>query len=263
MISNSFHRLYSLIFNGPNKSSSNDKIEISPDDIFLVSYPRSGNTWLRFILAYLLYEEADINFTNIHKYCPEMGKLQDFTVTKNTVRIIKSHEHFNPSFPKVIYVVRDGRDVYVSYYHYLYNESPEKISFKDFLDDDAMPYGRWSDHIVSWLDNYIGKPLLVIKYEDLFLNPISTIRKVLEFTHLEAEDKSIKIALEKASFNKMKESELKYGRGKYISGPNVFMRRGQIGEWLAYFGDKEKTIFRKRENHVLVRLQYEHDFNWL
>jgi len=240
--------------------SENDKPGILPDDTFLVSYPRSGNTWLRFILANLIYADENINFANIHKYCPEADKLRDFTSPKKTARIIKSHEPFNPSLPKVVYIVRDGRDAYVSYYHYLKNDVSQEVSFCRFLKEGSMPSGRWSDHVLSWL-NYKNS-LLVIRYEDLYCNPLSAVRTVMNFINVAAADNDINAALEKSTFNKMQKTEKAYGRGKYKSGPETFMRKGQIGDWINYFGEEEKAIFKQNENHALIKLCYENREDW-
>jgi len=38
-----------------------------PDDLFLVSYPKSGNTWCRFMLAQIMHPDLKIDFTNIDR----------------------------------------------------------------------------------------------------------------------------------------------------------------------------------------------------
>ena len=89
------------------------------DDIFLVSYPKSGNTWLRFLLAYCLFdiEPGRVNFHNIENFIPDMYVNWP---NRNLARprIIKSHEKFTKNYPRVIYLYRDGRDVMVSYYYH-------------------------------------------------------------------------------------------------------------------------------------------------
>lgn len=232
-----------------------------PDDIYLVSYPKSGNTWLRFILANLLNKKEQINFTNIHQYSPEEGKTLTLKECANKPRFIKSHSIFSPSFPKIIYIARDGRDVYVSYYHYLKSSLPPDTSFKDFLNNGPFRYGRWSDHITSWLDN-CNQPFLVIKYEDMQTAPLITMRKIVNFMGIEEDDPNIETALEKSSFKKMQTLEKKFGRGTQKTGPEVFMRKGKTGNWREYFYDEEKEIFKKKDALSLTRLQYEDTNNW-
>ena len=64
------------------------------------------------------------------------------------------------------------------------------------------------------------------------------------------------------TFDEMKNIETKYGRGKYKSGPDVFMRAGEIGNWTNFFGDAEKKIFKEKENSALLRLGYEKTEDW-
>ena len=231
------------------------------NDIFLVSYPKSGNTWLRFILANLLNKNEEINFTNIHQYSAEEGKIPSLKDELNKQRFVKSHSQFNSSFPKIIYIVRDGRDVYVSYYHYLKNNLPPGTSFKEFLANGPFIYGRWSEHVFSWLDN-CKNPLLLIKYEDMHRDPLNTMGKVIDFIGLEVDNMSIKIALEKSCFDHMRNLEKTFGRGEYKTGPDIFMRKGEVGDWQKYFHHEEKKIFKELDQLSLTKLQYEDSPNW-
>ena len=45
---------------------------VYPDDTLVVSYPRSGNTWTRFLIANLRYPNLEVDFTNIEKLIPDM-----------------------------------------------------------------------------------------------------------------------------------------------------------------------------------------------
>ena len=73
-------------------------------------------------------------------------------------RMIKSHECFEPRYKKMVYIVRDPRDVAISNYHW----EMKKGSFDDrfpvarfvpkWMDSEYWPrLGSWSDHITSWL----------------------------------------------------------------------------------------------------------------
>ena len=46
---------------------------VYPDDTFLVSYPKSGNTWVRFLLANLLFPDEEVGFANINRLLPAPG----------------------------------------------------------------------------------------------------------------------------------------------------------------------------------------------
>ena len=89
-------------------------IRIRPDDVFIVSYPRSGNTWVRFLMANLLAPDEKITFRNIENYVPSIYKSADTLDTREGRRYIKSHNPCYELYPKLIYVYRDGRDALVS-----------------------------------------------------------------------------------------------------------------------------------------------------
>src|SRR5438874_11935634 len=91
---------------------------VYPDDVFLVSYPKSGNTWVRFLIANLI-SDIPVTFLNIEQRIPSIYILPDRALrAMPKPRVLKSHECFVPRYRNVIYIVRDPRDVAVSYYHY-------------------------------------------------------------------------------------------------------------------------------------------------
>jgi hypothetical protein len=114
---------------------------VYPDDTFVVSYPRSGNTWTRFLIANLIYPEKNVGFTNIEKLIPDTSS-QSNRALKSTPRprIIKSHEYFDHRYRKVIYIVRDPRDVALSYYDF---------QRKYMQIDDAYPLEQYVEDFVQ------------------------------------------------------------------------------------------------------------------
>ena len=116
--------------------------------MFLVSYPRSGNTWVRFLIANLLKPAGvEIDFHNVQEYVPEINRNNDIIESILSPRVIKSHALYDPAFPKVIYLVRDGRDVYVSYYYYRLKQLEEGYTFSDFLRQKDHYPSLWNDHV--------------------------------------------------------------------------------------------------------------------
>src|SRR5215470_17884303 len=94
-------------------------LNIRPDDTFLVSYPKSGNTWMRFLIANLLQQNPPVGLLDADDLIPIVdGKSKKFFDNMKSPRIIKSHFSFIPAYKRVIYVVRDPRDVVMSQYHY-------------------------------------------------------------------------------------------------------------------------------------------------
>src|SRR5438552_14985380 len=59
-----------------NSTVAGRRVEVHPNDVFLVSYPRSGNTWIRFLIGNLAYPDVTVTFANI-----EHGFLSMYTCT--------------------------------------------------------------------------------------------------------------------------------------------------------------------------------------
>jgi hypothetical protein len=235
---------------------------IYPDDVFIVSYPKSGNTWLRFLLANLLNEQDEINFHTVHKYIPEVGKQKDIVKTLKRPRIMKSHAPYIHEYPKVIYLIRDGRDVYVSYYFHRLKQLSPGCSFGEFLKRQDHYPCTWGEHVSSWLYGPPQSNLLLIKYEDLICDSREQLNRIANYLGIMRTEDQLKSASEKSSFDNMRRLELEQGRFYEDQGPKVFMRKGKSGDWNDFFGKDEKSIFRSREGDILIKLGYETNEKW-
>ncbi len=129
------------------------EIRIRPSDVFIVSYPKSGNTWVRFLLANLLAPEAQISFRNIENYVPNIYKSCATLEERQGRRYIKSHHPCYELYPKTVYVYRDGRDALVSYYHYAIGKKVFRGSFGDFVFSPFVEqFSSWKEHVTGALD---------------------------------------------------------------------------------------------------------------
>jgi len=257
MLGKYFKRIRELIIHDTFKPRNND--------VFLVSYPRSGNTWVRFLLANLIAYDKNgpVDFYSVHRYIPDMQIQSHLSFLKklDSPRVIKSHTEWDPGFRRVIYLLRDGRDVMVSYYHYLRNKGSFTGSLLDFMrEDDAFP-SQWTRHVSSWLDNFEGD-LLLVRYEDLLANPEGELRRMADFIGLPCDKERIAFAMKYSSFKSMKRIEQEKGR-PYNNAPGMdFVRKGQSGDWINYFDDKCKIIMKKYANDILYKYGYVKDDRW-
>ncbi|HKV38100.1 MAG TPA: sulfotransferase domain-containing protein, partial [Blastocatellia bacterium] len=132
--------------------------EVWPDDIFLVSFPKSGNTWTRFLAGNLINPDQPASFVNIERAIPDIAGLarKDFRLVARP-RIIKSHDCFDPRYRRVVYIVRDPRDVAVSSYYYAkkMKNIGDSTSIHAYIKTDFMAggdyNGTWGEHVGSWL----------------------------------------------------------------------------------------------------------------
>jgi hypothetical protein len=216
---------------------------ILPDDIFLVSFPKSGNTWTRFLLANLRFPNEPATWANIDRLIPDpTGTAKRDFDRMPRPRIIKSHECFDPRYPRVIYIVRDPRDVVVSQYHYhrkirkIEDDSPIEKFVTRFLAGETCPHGSWGQNIATWLYTSEGDPrFLLLRYEDLVADTARELSKVVDFLHLSAGPEEIAQAVERSSADRMRELEKaqkdKNGLFKGSRNDMSFVRAAGSGGW--------------------------------
>jgi hypothetical protein len=216
---------------------------ILPDDIFLVSFPKSGNTWTRFLLANLRFPDEPATWANIDRLIPDpTGTAKKDFDRMPRPRIIKSHECFDPRYPRVIYIVRDPRDVVVSQYHYhrkirkIEDDSPIETFVTRFLAGQTCPHGSWGQNIATWLYTSEGDPrFLLLRYEDLVADTARELSKVVDFLHLSAGPEQIAQAVERSSADRMRELEKaqkdKNGLFKGSRSDMSFVRAAGSGGW--------------------------------
>src|SRR5437879_11772911 len=79
------------------KKPAGRALTVFPDDIFIVSYPRSGNTWARFLIGNLVYQDDAITFANVESRIPETYLFPDRVLRAlNRHRIVNGDEAFAP-----------------------------------------------------------------------------------------------------------------------------------------------------------------------
>lgn len=219
---------------------------VLPSDVLLVSYPRSGNTWTRFMLANLLGHN-DVGFSTIERIIPDIYQNYDSDIPKSRRdRILKSHEPFDPRYNRVIYLVRDPRDVLVSFFYYHKkknaideNESIESYMQKFLSGDVAMQskIGSWGEHVGSWMGaRGADANFTVIRYEDMADNPYRELSKLNTFLGLNKSAEAIEQATSNSSFNLMRKSEERHSKNwattKGSRKDIPFVRKGKPNGWI-------------------------------
>jgi Sulfotransferase domain len=191
---------------------------VYPDDVFLVSFSKSGNTWLRFLLGNLVYQENPLTFADVEQRMPSIYDSTDREMhLASRPRYIKSHEPFHPRYQNVIYIVRDPRDVAVSYYHFALKvgKMPPDFLIDDFVkdliaDNVRNPCGTWADHVMGWLAmEQSRKKFLLLRYEDLIDDTARELSSVAAFLNIPADEERLSRAVELSSADRMRSLEKK------------------------------------------------------
>jgi hypothetical protein len=214
------------------------------DDLFLASYPRSGNTWIRFLLADLVTGKQ-ASFQSVDEMLPNVGAHEGAPGLAGGRRLIKTHEAWRPEYHHGVYLIRDVRDVLISWYR-VTRPDPDDLSdldafVSDFTTHRASPYGCWSDHVRSWQRaSERGLPITVYRFEDLKADPARALRDVAAALEIPATDEQVEGALARNTPEEMRRLEqegtdyLKRAVGHRSMG----VRRGKVGGWRELLGEQ-------------------------
>ena len=251
-------------------------LTVFPDDVFVVSYPRSGNTWTRFLISNLIYQDEPTTFVNIESRIPEIYFNADHKMRAlERPRILKSHECFQPHYKRVIYIVRDPRDVAVSFYHH--NVKAGNIP-EDYAMDDFIPrfiaaefdsrWGCWQDSVVSWLTLRQGLPtFLMLRYEDMKTDPHGQLLRVADFLRqcsfrqVDASQEKIQRAVDLSTPDRMRALEKEQG-DKWVLTEKTrldkpFVRSAKSGGWKSTLSQKAVSMIESAWGATMNELGYE------
>jgi Sulfotransferase domain len=163
--------------------------QILPDDIVIVGYPKSGITWLQNLIAGVVYG-VDPRFAPIalvYELVPDLAYFKYYRRCA-TPMYFKSHDLRRPQYRRVVYLLRDGRDVMVSYRHYQRALFGVGDDFLNFVSPETEFYPcHWAHHVEAWMLNPYKAHMLVIKYEDLLSEPVTQLQRFCEFAGVSRE----------------------------------------------------------------------------
>ena len=264
--------------------------------IWIASYPKSGNTWMRmFLKSYFLKsdDEFKLNSSVQDKFGPQsfpqkylMNDLkidhfrfdeivknwkvmQDYINLNQETNFVKTHSAMCTIGPYkfttkentkgAIYLVRDPRDVLVSYSHHMginYEKTYDLLSSNAFEypidnENDGKNYqktvmGSWADHYNSW-KNYKSSEILIIRYEDMLSDTFKTFSKVINYLNkvdnVEIDKTKILKSIEITKFDNLRRLEENEGFDEK-KDQKFFFREGKTEVWKK---DVDLEIIKKIE----------------
>ena len=231
-------------------------ISPKPGDQYLASFPRSGNTWIRNMLGVLVDPSQEGNPDFTRQQFPGISLSNIYKIRHlDPPRIIKTHTWYRKSVSRAVYLVRDGRDVLVSVYHYNITRKKKDIPFSDFFYEYlAGRYGQsWSNNVASWLidgKKDMGDELLIIHFDELKRDTSLILKKIARFFDIPFNDGLIDKAVKLASIERMRKIEAQR-RGSIVNQNASFYRGGKTGEWIDYFTPEMEKAFYDEEGEML------------
>jgi Sulfotransferase domain len=214
---------------------------VAARDIFLVTYPRSGTTWISCIAAGLLFQNTPNSLTEIDSLVPCVHALPEKSAVPAAKQyLIKSHLPLNLEMPsrayrRVIYLIRDPRDVMLSYHRYVRFLSKYPGDLKEFAMDWVA--GRiwpcsWQEHVNSWLAPRLRRApfeLMVLRYEDFIADPIGQTEILAKILGMDPKRARIEEIVAGTTPDSMRKREVKGNAG--ISPDLNFIGPAKAGNW--------------------------------
>ncbi len=222
--------------------------------VWIASYPKSGNTWVRFLVHHLLYGPAESSAA-LNDRIPPILKNRSFAVPEGAVVCSKTHFVCVPSHPRLaetdraIYIIRNPRDVALSSLNYrrlggMPDSIPDARYLQAFIASRGDPewarqgFGTWPQNIQTWTAPP-PFPVLTLRYETLKAEPLEQARAIATFLSLSPTDDELQAAVDACSFTRLRDlekSEKDTGDPDTIfKGQNqarFFMNKGLTGQRL-------------------------------
>jgi len=245
-------------------------LDVFPDDVFLVSYPKSGNTWTRFLVANLVHPEKRPDFSNINALIPDPEAVSKKDLERAVrPRIIKSHQYFDPRYQKVIYIVRDPRDVVLSEYYFdikrraISDDYPLQQFVSRFVRGELNhSYGTWGENAASWFYARGADPrFLLVRYESLQSRAMDEMRRIADFLGIPASPESLAFAVEQSSANRMRDLEQKqahlWSSTRETRQDKPFVRSAKVGGWKAELPEASVAEIESKWGKLMLEMSYE------
>jgi hypothetical protein len=256
--------------------------------LWIASYPKSGNTWVRFLLAnYLAGPVA--SSADVEAAVPGLDPGRDIAplLAARSPLCIKTHFPWRADHPHAehtagaIVVVRYPKDILLSNlnYHRLVHGSDEGFTdqtyARAFIAAGGDPlwmqkhgYGTLEDHVGSWLDAPGVPRHHLVRYEDLMRDAAGELTRILAFMGVDPEPTRVAAAAQRSTFERMRDLEVKEKSSGRATGvfpgaaprpgwSRLFVSAARVGSSLASIGPGFDAAFEDRFGPLMRRLGYE------
>jgi aryl sulfotransferase len=277
-------------------------VKLPSGPIWLASYPKSGNTWMRLLLSNFASDAGkpdDINqisqpseivtyrdiFENICLVDSILLTDEECDVLRPAFHDARAAEPDAPQWFKVhdayaclsdgtpllgrqigmaLYLVRDPRDVVVSFAFHMSMEIDRVVTFLndgiDLTENNPLHFRQrcrsWSDHVSSWLDQQ-NVAVHLVRYEDMLADTAGVFARVLDFLGIARDAEAVARAVRFSSFGELQRQECEHGFKERQPKQQVFFRCGEAGDWRRHLNDAQVQAIERAHGPMMKRLGYE------
>jgi len=233
------------------------------DDVFVISYPKSGHHWSHEFLTRII--------SGINDY-PKGSKVQNF-FEMNTLksvedvpspRLILTHLPFEflpkrllEKRSKIIRISRNPKDVCVSFYHHwcaidMYQYSEPFASFFDLFMEGLVDYGSYFEFERRYQVELGGEDRLDhihhTSFETLKAHPHQTMKELGAFIGVDRSEEFYEEVVDKTSFDKVKAIRVAEQPKNIFKKGATLHRKGQVGDWINHL-----TVAQSRRMDALTK----------
>jgi hypothetical protein len=231
----------------------------------VVEFPKCGGSWISNIIR----SYVGSSFNEGHRL---VGRDE----------VIQKHVRYRLDLARVVVVVRDPRDMFVSaYYHETsftdrenslpieryFRRDPERPiaeDFAEYLEAKLLHVTHPRFFYSQFLDSWLERPgVCVVRYEDFLEDAEAQLIRVVRFLERPVELERIRSAVSENSFENTTRRLYGVERSTGVEDNTRFVRKGIAGDWKNHFNKKSCQLIEKFEGYSLRRLDYEHDSRWV
>ncbi|XP_067664875.1 sulfotransferase 1A2-like [Haliotis asinina] len=243
-------------------------VRIRDDDVIICAFPKSGTHWVWEITRELLTGEITHDDVTMSQTFMEMVPEETYA-DLSCPRILNSHllmkhlpdDVLNKKI-KVITVLRNPKDVAVSYYNFLkmIPVAKYKGEFKNFLRplfQGKFMYESWMDYVLDWelvKRTNPDQPVLTLFYEDIKQDQMREMRKICTFLGVERSDDFLSKVLDNTSLASMRTLK------KRAESELVLEKVGGVGDWKNWFTVAQNEwfdqLYQEKMADCPLRFQY-------
>ncbi|XP_053376099.1 sulfotransferase 1B1-like [Mercenaria mercenaria] len=240
-------------------------IKCREDDILLTSYPKTGTNWLWEMLVMVIAKSSKVTGDTKHLGMIE-GVPAELTEGMQSPRLLNTHLKIK-YFPKGVFekkikavlLVRNPKDVAVSFYNHTYGLKPYEYDgkFENYVQmfmRGETDYGSYPEYLREW-QTFIREnpdfPVLVLYYEDLKRDCLCEMKKVCTFLEIDANEDLLKQIVDNCNIDKLRQSktdsmpeEMKqHFLTNILKKDFSIYRKGQVGDWKNWFTVAQNEMF--------------------